>query len=256
MRIKYVTMTGADDHTSLEKLADLSERYPFAEWGILFSQAKAGVPRYPSFDWVLDLCVTAAMHRNMCLSAHLCGKWVQDAINGEITLLKDWELSDAFSRVQLNCYKDRLRKAISSEPLWQAMGKVPQQVILGGDHTNIELDPERCWQHHVCPLFDASGGHGRLPKSWPKPLHYRENFYVLSGYAGGLGPHNIIEEIEKIEEIAGEADIWVDMETQLRDGKDEFSLEKCEEVLRLVEEWAVQRSPEEDKDVAMGRWIG
>jgi hypothetical protein len=230
MKIKYVTMTGADDHTSPSDLADLSEKYPFAEWGILFSQTWSGVPRYPGFDWVLDLCAIAVSHpMNLC--AHLCGKWVKDAMNGDITFLRDGELDSAFGRVQLNCRQNMLREAMTWEPVWQAMS-IPKPIILGGDYTALKVDPLKFLSIGVSPLFDTSGGHGKLTKEWPKPWPD-----VLCGYAGGLGPHNLLKQLEKIEEAVGGCEIWIDMETHIRDGKEQFNLEKCKEVLELVKPW-------------------
>jgi hypothetical protein len=55
MKIRYVTLTGADDDVDPQQLAEISQEYPFVEWGILFSQSKSGVERYSSIDWVVEL---------------------------------------------------------------------------------------------------------------------------------------------------------------------------------------------------------
>ncbi len=85
MKIKYVTLTGADDNTKHEELLRVSALYPFVEWGILFSQKKSGLAeRYPSWDWVVDLAKKT--NENTNLSAHLCGQWVDDAMSGRLTV--------------------------------------------------------------------------------------------------------------------------------------------------------------------------
>ncbi|MHB1675039.1 MAG: hypothetical protein ACYCSP_12405 [Acidobacteriaceae bacterium] len=37
MKLETVTITGADDSTDIVELAELSEEFPFVEWGILIS---------------------------------------------------------------------------------------------------------------------------------------------------------------------------------------------------------------------------
>jgi hypothetical protein len=38
MRLKTVTITGADDAVDPEELLQIQQRYPFVEWGILLSR--------------------------------------------------------------------------------------------------------------------------------------------------------------------------------------------------------------------------
>ena len=42
----------------------------------------------------------------------------------------------------------------------------------------------------------------------------------LGAYAGGLGPDNLEEELKRIEEVAGDRTIWIDMETKVRSDGD------------------------------------
>lgn len=55
-------------------------------------------------------------------------------------------------------------------------------------------------------LFDTSSGFGILPEKWPELLPE-----LYCGYAGGLGPDNLQEQLEKIESVIGDNEIWVDM---------------------------------------------
>jgi hypothetical protein len=55
-------------------------------------------------------------------------------------------------------------------------------------------------------LFDTSGGAGVLPQEWPVPA---KDFWC--GYAGGLGPFNVIEQVRKIETVCAKP-FWIDME--------------------------------------------
>lgn len=68
------------------------------------------------------------------------------------------------------------------------------------------------------PLFDISGGAGILPDAWPTAHTYRmsigqEGYF---GYAGGIGPENIAEQLPKIARAAWPFPYWIDMETRVR----------------------------------------
>lgn len=235
MRLRYVTLTGADDKNNWQAMQALSDKYPFVEWAILFSQSKAGVPRYPSYDWALD--VADNLRGN--LAAHLCGKWVDDANKGRFSFLKT-DLGKRFGRIQLNMAKDRLRKVLSLETdLWEcSFGD--KQIILGGPYQkyNLPIPAATMAAHGAVPLFDCSGGRGILTKEWPQPAQDEQGKPVFCGYAGGLGPDNLEEELGKIEAVVGDAEIWVDMESRVRNQQDEFDMSLCERVLGIAQRWA------------------
>ena len=237
MKIKYVTMTGADSQTSINGLLDLSAEFKFVEWGILFHKVRQGGPRYPPWNWVDRLCLFTHLH----LSAHLCGGWVDDAMRGNLSIfLRHQNVDKAFGTVQLNCYQERLQQALVCGPLWQSISVINnchKPVVLGGNYANISIDAGQFLNAGVYPLFDASGGHGQSPKVWPAPFATEYGTPLFCGYAGGLGPENIEKELLQIEEAVGEALIWIDMETKLRNPKDEFDLKKCRRVLLAVQRW-------------------
>lgn len=52
MILQGVTITGADDHTYIEELMNLSAKFPFVEWGILMSPKRVGTNRFPSGHWM------------------------------------------------------------------------------------------------------------------------------------------------------------------------------------------------------------
>ena len=75
--LKIVTVTGADDSVNPVSLLDLSERYPFVEWGILLSKSGVGNSRFPSYEWLEDLGKvnrSVSVGANFKLSAHIYGK--------------------------------------------------------------------------------------------------------------------------------------------------------------------------------------
>ena len=232
MKIKYVTLTGADDQIDPKDLGELSKEFPFVEWAILFSQSKAGVPRYPSYDWVKKLFKTQESYR-MNLAAHLCGKWVDDVIKGHFTFLADPTHYNAFSRIQLNMSSDRILGVLECEPLHQCVKKYGKEVILGGNYSRISVSGAFFEETGLFPLFDASGGKGILAKDWPQPFKNKSGEALFCGYAGGLKPDNLSEQINKIGQVVDSA-IWIDMETGIRTKSDNFDLAKCRQALEIV----------------------
>lgn len=240
MKLKYVTLTGADDGVDPQEMISLSTKYPYVEWAILFSQSKSGVSRYPSYNWVLRLLEAKNKSQDINLAAHLCGKWVDDAMGGEITFFQDTDMYSLFKRIQLNMGKDRLQLAMTSKKLKYAIANTGKPVIFGGNYKYIHVNTKFFIEFSLHPLFDASGGRGVLSKEWPKPFLNDDGSVLFCGYAGGLGPDNVADELKRIEEIVGDAEIWIDMETSLRSkvaSGDRFDLTKCEQVLQAVQPW-------------------
>lgn len=242
MKLKYVTLTGADDTVKQEQLIALSKRYPFVEWAILFSQSKSGVSRYPSHDWADQLVSSTNLGCNF--SAHLCGKWVDDVMAGEVTFFRDEKYDDFFQRYQLNMGESRLKSALESLKVINAVDRVNKPVIFGGNYEGIDANTTlttMMFHRQIFPLFDASGGKGIKAKTWPKPFVSEYDTPLFCGYAGGLKPETLAEELKKIEDVVGDECIWIDMESGLRTKsgkKDIFDLEKCEQVLQVAEAWA------------------
>lgn len=239
MKIKYVTLTGADNNTSVKEMFLLSERYPFIEWGILFSKVKQGTGRFPSQTWmdtlVREFFLELTKGIKINLSAHLCGHWVEDVTKGQLLFLDDCDMDQIFGRIQLNCNKERLVKSLSSQLFFEAISTAKRPVILGGNWSRVK-DIEGFDFHRMGadlhPLFDASGGRGVLSEDWLSPVTA-----VLCGYAGGLGPDNLAEQLQRIEQVVGDGTVWVDMESRLRDEEEMLDLAKCERVAEIVQQW-------------------
>jgi hypothetical protein len=85
----------------------------------------------------------------------------------------------------------------------------------------------------VSALFDKSGGAGILPTEWPELLNG-----IKCGYAGGLSPENLEEQIKLIEHKAWSSEIWIDMETHVRSDEDAvLDLEKVIECLTIASQY-------------------
>jgi hypothetical protein len=222
MKLKFVTFTGADNQTNARDMLALSKQFPFVEWAILFSKTKQGVKRYPDFNWIEN---SLTILKDCNLSAHLCGQWVSEAISQGLTFL-DTPVAPFFKRIQLNLGKSRLHKLLKNKDFWDRNLSETHQVIIGGNFPEDIQNVQNC-----TPLFDCSGGHGISPEKWQKP------FLSLSGFAGGLNQNNIEEQLCKIAEVAKDQEIWVDMETGVRNQQDEFDLNICEDILKKAIKW-------------------
>lgn len=87
--------------------------------------------------------------------------------------------------------------------------------------------------HLLNVLFDASGGRGQVIEN-VQPAFPE----IYCGYAGGIGPETVRGIVEKVEEAnTGTYNrYYIDMESKIRDSEDWFSLEKCSEVIKVVNE--------------------
>lgn len=251
MKLDRVTITGADDSVTPEQLADLSREFPFVEWAILFSQRHQGTQRWPSPDWLLRL-QGVAKQNPMDLSAHLCGGWVRDVLAGRLAFA-DWfgAMFDDYRRVQLNFHAEpqfantpELAGALCANGLINSCGAmrrtVERQFIFQIDGVNDKLlqsTRAMASQIDAVPLFDQSHGAGVLPEgAWPKAEYRNANRELLyHGYAGGLGPDTLEAQLPLIAEAAGDARIWIDMESRVRSDEDRvFNLAKVRRCLEIA----------------------
>lgn len=174
----------------------------------------------------------AALDRNpMQLSGHICGKWVREILEGG-----DYEFIQnrigCFKRYQLNTHGEH-HKIADIEAI---TGKTDCQVIVQYDNVNTELLTKlKTAGYDAAALFDLSHGAGVLPEEWPSNL---KDTYC--GYAGGLSPENVADQLIKIETMCGKDPIWIDAETHLRANETHFYLDACERFLKACEPWVIK----------------
>lgn len=246
MKLDRVTITGADESVDPKDLTAISARYPFVEWGILFSQSRQGqVPRYPSWVWV-DRLRNHALHYKLALSAHLCGTHSKVIFeDGNTKLLGEyarWTDAFPFQRIQLNGFS-KVEDTANIKPVLEAWSNVQfiMQVQNYAAETRARLLHDMHPNVHV--LWDESGGEGRMANSWATPGHGAFS-PIYTGYAGGLGPYNVTRQLEILSGMAGDGPIeakirrtfWIDMESKVRSNDDkQFDLDKVIAVLVQAE---------------------
>lgn len=228
--ITRFTITGADNSIKPEELIPITEKFPFVEWGILASKSQMGGRRFPSMKWIQTL--QEIKPKEMNLSLHLCGRWVRDLLQSDFSFIEQlgetWKI---FNRVQINTHAEfhwYVEEAIEKLSHFQ-----DKEFIFQYDNVNTELiDVAKKTKVNFSALFDLSHGIGILPDKCPDLLTN-----VKCGYAGGLSPINLKDQIIKIEQKARDTEIWIDMETHVRSNNDQlFDLSKVIQCLEIAKE--------------------
>jgi hypothetical protein len=231
--LRKVTITGADDNTPIPELLGLGAEFPFVEWGILVSKKQEGSARFPGRAWMEELRELRAAYPAQDVSMHLCGEWVRDILRGKLCvgdLPPVWQFA---SRLQINTHA---QEHVSRAAAIARMGLIShKRFIFQLDGVNDHLlDAALGMGMNAGGLFDCSHGAGLLPVAWPSSRERRGYF----GYAGGLGPENVVEQIGMIWKARGDHDFWIDMEGRVRDEEEHLDLGKVRKVLELCAPFA------------------
>jgi hypothetical protein len=224
VKIALATMSGPDNNTDIQSLIDISKKFFFVEWGILFSEKRFGTARYPDLDWQNSF--VELTKNNINYTVHLCGKSIRNVIVENVGI----ELVNKAKGIQLNLNKDSLN--YSTEIIDFIKNNNKDNIIQMNGINDQILNQSKI----AYPLFDMSGGNGTLPPVWPKPIDG-----LLCGYAGGLGPDNLKEQLGVIGAVVGDAWIWVDMESNIRTG-DIFDLDKVVQCLEIIKPYVERKN--------------
>ena len=229
--ITNFTITGADDSIKPTELIELSKKYPFVEWGILVSKKQMGGNRFPTMLWMKELYNIKQENPNIKLSCHLCGMYVRElSVGNDIAIQELSDIWNMFERIQINFHSIPTE---NKPEMIKLLLKYPEkEFIFQYDNVNTDILYSANDAGVKCSaLFDLSGGLGLLPAFWPEPLDG-----IKCGYAGGLSPDNLENQIKLIEEKVKDLKIWIDIETHVRSWDDIlFELDKVETCLKIVD---------------------
>ena len=168
----------------------------------------------------------------MHLAGHLCGDRCKEVLVGKADFVKKLAKL-GFERVQVNATKangvdsSRLSEMVPAfEASIRAVPEVEWIIQMNAETKNL-------WQpllnlasrpSNMSLLYDASCGMGVLAKSFDPP-----HSSVPCGYAGGIGPDNVVDVLTRLSKVTKSVKVWIDMESSLRekrDGVDCFSITK------------------------------
>lgn len=224
INLKFCSLTGADGAVDPAALRDVSREFPFVEWAILLLPAQQGNPRCPTTGWIEKFkSVCADTHKAM----HLCDDAFLQFMESGAEVR---EVMTGFRRIQLNLKFGNLEGKYDPADLVARIKESPEWEFI------IQYTPEKAFllkmledvpNHAV--LFDASAGRGISPDRWDPPIagHF-------CGYAGGIGPENIAENLRQIGDVTQGIPTWIDMESRIRTD-DKFDFAKVRTVLEAVQ---------------------
>ncbi len=225
IKLKYCAVSGVDDAVRIRDLNKLAARFPFMEVGILWYPKEAGEPRYPTRDWINRFVKT---YKGQHAAIHLCGSSLGDFANGDADTVK---LATQFKRVQLNLRFENAGDQINPSDLVEQIKKHPNiEFVIQYGQDQKALLPLFADVPNVSVFHDVSAGAGKLAREYLPPVEGR-----FTGYAGGLGPHNLAGEMARIQKVAPGQTIWVDAETNVRSENDVFDISKASQFLAVAE---------------------
>jgi len=218
--LNRITFTGIDNHCKVKELITLQSEYPFVEYGVLVSinNTNKGIEkRYPNLVMLKGL-----KKENLNLSLHVCGKAAREIItknNFDLFYKMIGNYLPMFQRIQFNI--------AGSKNCLPVTFNMQQQIIIqtaSMDTNHLEL-LQSC-NEKIVGFQDNSGGNGQVESLWMETEYF--------GYAGGLGPENVVSAVEEILEVRDKP-FWIDMETHIRTN-DKFDINKCRRVCELITE--------------------
>lgn len=234
MFLKTVVCSGINENNDLNDAIEFLKKYKNAEFGVQCSPRKAGY-HTPRFDWLKELLHKlnehkienkVALHLNEGFVVYFCDGKVPDEVSDLLTIGK------TVGRLQLNFKIGREVFASGNIPNIKTLEQTIKMVglhpiILSASQPNmafIQKAYHRGMKFDV--LFDDSFGEGVAP-DMRKPPMFND---LLQGYAGGLSPENITEELAKIAKVA-KGNIFIDAEGKLKQDC-RFSFERAEKFVQ------------------------
>lgn len=243
MKLRYITCSDPRETTPAEDVLRLSQIAPNVEIAVQAHPSKMSfdMPRYKWLNRLLKESLSMPTAPNLAVHVNMdwCDKLCQGILVPELIdvffLLRDDGLP-VVRRWQINFHGSNTKK-FNTDKIATLLHNSPNREFIfqygASEYHRVQRLNNSGAQFSV--LYDASGGTGKLTKNWRGPLF--ENH--PQGYAGGLSPENVSENLDKIAKVAGERkDIWIDAEGKLKTpGTKIFDLERARNYIRNALSW-------------------
>lgn len=243
MKLRYITCSDPREDIPVENILRLSQVAPNIEIAIQAHPSKMSfdMPRQKWFSKLLKESLSMPVPPNLALHVNLdwCDKICQGYLAPELIeifcLLRD-DGTPVVRRWQINIHGSKTKK-INTANIASLLANNPDREFIfqygASEYNRIHRLDKTGAKFSV--LYDTSGGAGKLTKNWRMPLF--ENH--PQGYAGGLSPENVSENLDKIAKVAGNrTDIWIDAEGKLKTpGTKTFDINRANQYIKTALNW-------------------
>lgn len=243
MNLRYITCSDPREHLAVADVIRLLKMSPLVEIGIQASSSTMSQlkPRKLWFDVLMFHVVNNSRPLNIAL--HINYDWCDDLCSGKIPYELDGWLKmqrrgnggPAIRRWQLNI-GDRTKK-FDSGAIARLIRSHPEQefILPYNEMVKDRVDLLYKTGAKFSLLYDASYGYGKSPERWNAPVY---NTHPM-GYAGGLSPENVSENLDKISEnLPSNYYTWIDAEGRLmKPGTRQFDIERARQYVQNALAW-------------------
>lgn len=235
-------MSDPRENLPIDETIKLLEISPLAELGIQAhpTAMTAGMPRNKWMNKLLNAVQNLEKQPNLAL--HVNYDWCTSIItNGRIpTEIENWmgrkntkTNIPLIQRIQLNIGDNTGN--INENEIIKVLNRFPNCEFIFAFNNNVKNQIDALKKHTTKfkLLFDQSYGAGKQPDHWAPPIYDDIQF----GYAGGLSPENVANNMDKISNILPEKyETWIDAEGQLR-RNNTFDIELARNYLLNALKW-------------------
>lgn len=247
MDLQYITCSDPRSDIPVQSMINFAMKYPLVEFGV---QAHPGPMSYGHsrniwFNKFVELSKNMNVQPNIAL--HINYQWCDSMCDGVVPeQLSNWlnmvnvhSGKNVVQRIQLNIGDGT--RCFDAQKIADLIKKFPNQKFIfpWNNITAKSIDALKQTDAKFLLLFDGSYGAGICPTKWTGPV-YND---VPNGYAGGLGPKNVAENLDKINDILpSDYQTWIDAEGKLRDRytTGAFSLDLAEKYVKNAMCWKNQ----------------
>lgn len=252
MNLRYITCSDIREDVPVRDAIELLNISPKVELGIQAhpSAMSRGMPR---FEWFTELIRKSREANALCnIALHVNYDWCSKICNNP-----NWgfpsELSQYIGRVPYGKSEPLIRRwqfnigdsthGFDAEKLasfTKLRSPLHEFIFPYNDKTrNYVSDLSEFKRSRFSLFYDSSYGIGKLPEKWSAPVYKNRPM----GYAGGLGPDNVADNLEKIAAVCPQNyTTWIDAEGQLmKPGTRQFDIERAARYVQNALDWERHR---------------